>query len=42
MEIVSELLGHSNRIITQESYVKIVPKKESEEIQKLKSRIDKI
>ncbi|MDP3680072.1 MAG: site-specific integrase [Flavobacterium sp.] len=35
MEIVSELLGHSNMTITQESYGKVVQKKVSEEIQKL-------
>jgi integrase/recombinase XerD len=35
MEIVSELLGHSNMSITQESYGKIVQKKVSEAIQKL-------
>jgi integrase/recombinase XerD len=42
MEIVSELLGHSNMTITQESYGKVVQKKVSEEMQKLKLRIDKI
>lgn len=42
MEIVSELLGHSNMIITQESYGKVVQKKVSEEMQKLKLRMDKI
>jgi integrase/recombinase XerD len=35
MEIVSELLGHSNMTITQESYGKIVQKKVSEAIIKL-------
>ena len=30
MEIVSELLGHSNMIITQESYGKVVQKKVSD------------
>jgi integrase/recombinase XerD len=39
MEIVSELLGHSNMTITQESYGKVVQKKVSEEIQKLKLKI---
>jgi integrase/recombinase XerD len=39
MEIVSELLGHSNMTITQESYGKVVQKKVSEEMQKLKLRI---
>lgn len=42
MEIVSELLGHSNMTITQESYGKVVQKKVSEEMQKLKLRIDNI
>ena len=41
MEIVSELLGHSNMTITQESYGKVVQRKVSEEMQKLKLRIDK-
>jgi integrase len=27
MEIVSELLGHSNMVITQESYGKVIQKK---------------
>jgi integrase/recombinase XerD len=40
MEIVSELLGHSNMLITQESYGKVVQKKVSEEMKKLKLRID--
>ncbi|MFT6730271.1 MAG: integrase/recombinase XerD [Glaciecola sp.] len=39
MEIVSELLGHSNMLITQESYGKVVQKKVSEEMKKLKLRI---
>jgi integrase/recombinase XerD len=39
MEIVSELLGHSNMTITQESYGKVVQKKVSEEMNKLKLRI---
>jgi integrase/recombinase XerD len=39
MEIVSELLGHSSKTITQESYGKVVQKKVSEEIQKLKLKI---
>ena len=38
MEIVSELLGHSSMTITQESYGKIVQKKVSEEMKKLKLR----
>ncbi|WP_372758002.1 tyrosine-type recombinase/integrase [Mariniflexile sp.] len=36
MEIVSELLGHSNMKITQESYGKVVQKKVSLEMEKLK------
>lgn len=39
MEIVSELLGHSNMTITQESYGKVVQKKVIEEMNKLKLRI---
>jgi integrase/recombinase XerD len=39
MEIVSELLGHSNMTITQESYGKVVQKKVSEEMKKLKLKI---
>ena len=42
MEIVSELLGHSNMLITQESYGKVVQKKVSEHIQLLSKKIDKI
>ena len=42
MEIVSELLGHSNMSITQESYGKVVQKKVSEAMQKLKLKIDPI
>jgi integrase len=42
MEIVSELLGHSNMAITQESYGKVVQKKVSEEMKKLKFKIDKL
>nr|WP_315141915.1 site-specific integrase [uncultured Flavobacterium sp.] len=41
MEIVSELLGHSNMVITQESYGKIVQKKVSDEMKKLTVRIHK-
>lgn len=41
MEIVSELLGHSNILITQESYGKIVMKKVSEEIKKLNLKLSK-
>ena len=41
MEIVSELLGHSNMVITQESYGKVVQKKVSEEMNKLKLKIGK-
>ena len=39
MEIVSELLGHSNMSITQEYYGKVVMKKVSEEMKKLNRRI---
>ena len=38
MEIVSELLGHSSMKITQDSYGKIVQKKISLEMQRLKRR----
>jgi len=38
MEIVSELLGHSSITITEESYGKVVQKKISDEIMKLKGR----
>jgi len=36
MEIVSKLLGHSSMKITQDSYGKIVEKKISEEMNRLK------
>ncbi|MBC7524403.1 MAG: site-specific integrase [Flavobacterium sp.] len=39
MEIVSELLGHANMVITQESYGKIVRKKVSEEMKKLNLKL---
>jgi integrase len=39
MEIVSELLGHSNMTITQESYGKIVQKKVSEAIKNLAEKL---
>ncbi len=39
MEIVSELLGHSNMAITQEHYGKIVQKKISEEMSKLTKKL---
>lgn len=39
MEIVSELLGHSNMTITQESYGKVVQRKVSDEMKKLKIKI---
>ncbi|WP_369013393.1 tyrosine-type recombinase/integrase [Flavobacterium anhuiense] len=39
MEIVSELLGHSNLIITQEHYGKVVQRKVSDEMKKLKIKI---
>jgi len=38
MEIVSKLLGHSSMKITQDSYGKIVEKKVSDEILKLKGK----
>ena len=38
MEIVSELLGHSSMKITQDSYGKIVEKKVSLEMERLKLR----
>lgn len=41
MEIVSELLGHSNMLITQESYGKVVQRKVSDEMKKLKIKIEK-
>ncbi|MFV5700252.1 tyrosine-type recombinase/integrase [Flavobacterium sp. XS2P12] len=39
MEIVSELLGHSNMVITQESYGKVVQKKVSEAMKNLKDKL---
>lgn len=39
MEIVSELLGHSNMIITQESYGKVVQKKISQAMLKLRVKL---
>jgi integrase/recombinase XerD len=39
MEIVSELLGHSNMNVTQSHYGKIVQKKVSEEIHKLNDKL---
>jgi len=39
MEIVSELLGHSNMLITQESYGKVVQRKVSDEMKKLKEKL---
>jgi integrase len=39
MEIVSELLGHSNMVVTQESYGKVVQKKVSEEMKKLTDKL---
>jgi len=36
MEIVSKLLGHSSMKITQDSYGKIVEKKVSSEMERLK------
>ena len=38
MEIVSKLLGHSSMKITQDSYGKIVEKKISLEMEKLKEK----
>jgi len=38
MEIVSQLLGHSSITITEDSYGKVVKKKISEEIFKLKEK----
>ena len=40
MEIVSELLGHSKITITQDHYAKVVQKKVSEHIFKLKGKLD--
>lgn len=42
MEIVSELLGHSNMVITQESYGKVVQKKVSQEMSKLSQKLKDI
>lgn len=39
MEIVSELLGHSNMLITQESYGKVVQRKVSEAMLNLKKKL---
>ena len=39
MEIVSELLGHSNMKITQESYAKVLNKKVSKEMKKVHSKL---
>ena len=38
MEVVSELLGHSNMKVTQDSYGKVVQKRISLEIEKLKEK----
>ena len=38
MEIVSELLGHSSMKITQDSYGKIIQRKISDEMERLKER----
>ncbi|NHM06558.1 site-specific integrase [Flavobacterium sp. CYK-4] len=40
MEIVSELLGHSNMIVTQESYGKVVQKKVSEVMAMLSKKLN--
>lgn len=39
MEIVSELLGHSTMVITQQSYGKIVQKKVSDEMKRLNEKL---
>ena len=39
MEIVSELLGHSNIKITQDSYAKVLNKKVSKEMKNLQSKL---
>lgn len=39
MEVVSELLGHSSMVTTQESYAKVVQRKVSDEMKKLKIKI---
>lgn len=39
MEIVSELLGHSNMLITQESYGKVVKRKVSQTMQTLSAKL---
>lgn len=39
MEIVSELLGHSNMLITQESYGKVVQKKVSQAMSNLRAKL---
>lgn len=41
MEIVSKLLGHSKMSVTQDSYGEVVQKKVSEEIKKLKSKMER-
>jgi integrase len=40
MEIVSELLGHSNMNITQSHYGKVVQKKVSDEVEKLNTKLN--
>lgn len=42
MEIVSELLGHSSMVTTQESYAKVVQRRVSDEMKKLKGKFEKI
>jgi hypothetical protein len=39
MEIVYELLGHSSMLTTQESYTKVIQRKVSDEMKKLKNKI---
>ncbi len=41
MEIVSELLGHSNMTITQAHYGKVIQKKVGEEMERLSSKINR-
>ncbi len=41
MEIVSKLLGHSKMSVTQDSYGEVVQKKVSEEIKRLKSKMER-
>ena len=36
MEVVSELLGHSKITVTQDSYAKVLKRKVSEEVNKIR------